>query len=267
MRNVSGMAIDPQGRITIGLGKWDWDDGADSPISESGGPEFSGQPAMLENGSLAAAISRWEGTRVGWMSGPLGDDNRTEDRSDYLPGGESPVSATAWRTGKAQRVLLINSKGNGTSVQVGSDGQLQKVLGGFRLEVGVAIKRWASIATEGGNYLLAAGDSEIYRFSASDDGFISQGQWSPASPNEKTQFGSMIMIASDAGLLWVADTTRHRVLCFDLISRRLVGQFGRTDTAGAGNDSLNRPTTIACRGARAVVFDSENQRIVKLSTK
>jgi hypothetical protein len=267
MQNVSGMAIDPQGRITIGLGKWEWDDAADSPISDAKGPEFSGQPAMLENGSLAAAISRWEGTRVGWMSGPLGVDNRSEDRSDYLPGGESPVSATAWRVGKSQRVLLINAKGIGTSVQVSSDGQLQKVLGGFRLEVGVAVKRWASIAVESDSCLLAAGDGEIYRFAASEDGFISQGRWSPSSSDEKTRFGGRIMIASDAGLLWVADTKRHRVLCFDLVSRNLVGQFGRTDTAGAGIDSLNSPTTIACRGARAVVFDSENQRVVKLSSK
>lgn len=265
--SVPGMAIDSQGRITIGIGKWEWDDGAASPLSETEGPEFTGQPAMLENGSLAAAISRYEGTRPGWISGPLNEDPRTEDRVDYLPGGEFPVASTVWRKGKSQRVLLINSKGIGTFVQVGPDGQFGKVLGGFRLQVGIAVRKWTSLAIEDDNYLLAAGDGEIFRFAATDEGFENQGKWTPLAADEPSRFGRQITIASDSGLLWVADTERHRVMCFDISSRNGVGQFGRRDTAGSDLGSLNRPTTIACRGPRAVVFDSENQRIVKLSSK
>jgi hypothetical protein len=162
---------------------------------------------------------------------------------------------------------MINSKGIGTTMQVAPDGQLQRVLGGFRLEVGVAIKSWTSLAIEDAQHLLAAGDGTIYCFASTEDGFVSQGLWSPVVTDDRSRLGDQIMLASDAGLLWVADTNRHRVLCYDLSSKKMVGQFGTTDKAGSDCQSLNRPTTIACRGVRAVVFDSENQRIVKLSSK
>ena len=44
----------------------------------------------------------------------------------------------------------------------------------------------------------------------------------------------------------------------------LLGQFGRTDKPATDLTGLSGPGVIAARGGRAVVFDSGNQRLVKL---
>ena len=41
-------------------------------------------------------------------------------------------------------------------------------------------------------------------------------------------------------------------------------QCGQTDVAGTGGDALDQPTAVAIADRRAVVYDSGNQRIVKL---
>jgi hypothetical protein len=44
----------------------------------------------------------------------------------------------------------------------------------------------------------------------------------------------------------------------------VIGQSGETDTPGDDAQHLNLPSQVALRGARAVVADAENQRILKL---
>jgi hypothetical protein len=46
---------------------------------------------------------------------------------------------------------------------------------------------------------------------------------------------------------------------------RLLAAFGQTDKPGNDLASLSHPTTISASGDRAVVYDSDNQRIVKLT--
>ncbi len=69
---------------------------------------------------------------------------------------------------------------------------------------------------------------------------------------------------TDGDHLWVADTTRHRVLCFSLASGAVLAQFGEMDKAGSDLAHVDSPEVLAGRGRRAVVFDRGNQRLVKL---
>jgi hypothetical protein len=54
------------------------------------------------------------------------------------------------------------------------------------------------------------------------------------------------------------------VLCFDQASGKPLATFGRVDSPGSEISHVNSPTVLAARGDRAIVYDSGNQRLVKL---
>jgi DNA-binding beta-propeller fold protein YncE len=92
-------------------------------------------------------------------------------------------------------------------------------------------------------------------------------RWSAWGERPEEKFGEKVTVSADSGKLWVSDTTRHRVLCFDAVSHKLLGSFGTADTAGDDMESVNSPQTLVARGDRAVVFDSGNQRLLKFELK
>jgi hypothetical protein len=81
-------------------------------------------------------------------------------------------------------------------------------------------------------------------------------------PGER--FGGRLRLDGEGVTLLIADVERHRILWLDLPTRRAVARFGQTDRPGAGILALNAPTAISILGRRAVVYDSGNQRLVKL---
>lgn len=263
--DVPGLAIDPQGRISTGLGYWEWSDDARTPMSDAAGPELMGQLAMLDNGCLATPASRYGGSRPTWLSGPTTDDRRTDDRTDFQPGGQPAVGAVAVKFEGRQLVYLINSKGEGLIIQVGARGNYERQAGGFKVQAPMGVTRWTTLALQDAQTLLAAGDGQVHRFRLIKAGVEEAGLWQPAESDSSANFGKSIHIAADSGRLWVADTLRHRVVCFDAATGQKLGHFGVTDKAGDDLRSLSKPTTIAARGNRAVVFDSANQRLIRLS--
>ena len=68
--------------------------------------------------------------------------------------------------------------------------------------------------------------------------------------------------------IFAADSDRHRVVALtaddSMSTLTVITQFGETDTAGADDDHLDTPTLVSCSSGRIVVYDSGNQRIVKL---
>jgi hypothetical protein len=54
------------------------------------------------------------------------------------------------------------------------------------------------------------------------------------------------------------------VLVFPPSRRKPLAVFSTTDHAGSGLDALSCPETIAAGGRRAIVYDSGNQRLMKL---
>ncbi len=89
--------------------------------------------------------------------------------------------------------------------------------------------------------------------------------WDFVGPDD-AKFGDEIHIATSGDFLFVSDTSRHRVLAFESARRKLVAQLGTLDQAGS-QEALNRPTHISVMGNLVVVYDSGNQRILKLRFK
>jgi hypothetical protein len=54
------------------------------------------------------------------------------------------------------------------------------------------------------------------------------------------------------------------VLVFDLNSRKPLATWGKCDKAGDDVDALDMPGMIAVNGQRGVLFDAQNQRLVRL---
>ena len=63
----------------------------------------------------------------------------------------------------------------------------------------------------------------------------------------------------------VADTDRHRVVWLDWTSSEVLGQLGETDVPGDDAGRLCAPVQVALQGTRALVADTGNQRVLKVS--
>jgi hypothetical protein len=264
MTDVQGLALDAQGRISLGLGYWQWTDAPDTPLRDAAGPAVMGQMAMLDSGVLATPAARYNRSHSCWLSGAFTDDRRIEQSKEFLFEGDTLTGAVAFRAGNQWRVLLMSAKGQARAVQVGTDGKLGKVFDAFALEPGVKVERWTTLAVQDSEHFLAAGDGAIHRFRWQGDKALSAGAWTPQLPGQQALGGSLC-IAGDGGRLWVADTQRHRVLCFNLSDGQLLGTFGQIDSAGDDLARVSGPTVIAARGNRAVVLDEGNQRLLKLA--
>jgi hypothetical protein len=135
-------------------------------------------------------------------------------------------------------------------------------LGPVRLSTATPVAAFRSLAMQDADTLLAAADGAVIRFARDGRDWVETDRFAGGDH----PFGGSVDVTCDAGRLWVADTDRHRVLCFDAASRTLLGSHGRADDAGPGLEQLDRPAAITARGGRCVVFDSGNQRLVKLET-
>ena len=115
-----------------------------------------------------------------------------------------------------------------------------------------------------GQTLLGAADGQVLEMARDGRNWRETRRWNSWTEGPADKFGDAIYLTADAGRLWVSDCRRHRVLVFALDSGRLEAAFGAVDQPGADLSRLSSPQQIAARGDRAVVFDSGNQRLVKL---
>ena len=76
-------------------------------------------------------------------------------------------------------------------------------------------------------------------------------------------FGPGLHLAGNGEYLVVADTSRHRLVWLDARGHGL-GQFGETDVPGDDLAHTRAPTCVAVCEDRLAVYDSGNQRLLKL---
>jgi len=275
MPSVAGLGLDREGRIFVGSGCWLWDDAPDTPQRLGVNGRCASQCVMLPNDYVLAL-----GRRYGWPGHPaivMGPLNKEVGLRDF--GGEkgwgklglapkrSYYGATWYRAqpgGKGHGVFLVLDDQNTAHAFKVNPGNARNCYGGrlgaVELKTAASVPQYRSLAMEDDDTLLAAADGAVIRLAR--DG----GNWKEIDrfTGGDDPFGKQIDISCDAGRLWVADTERHRVLCFDAESRTLLAAFGRTDQAGSALGQLDRPTTIIARGSRCVVYDSANQRVARL---
>jgi sugar lactone lactonase YvrE len=264
----TGLGLDRNGVVWFRCGTWAWDAGPDAPMrSGVNAPEHpgTGQCVMLENDRMVAPGYLWG--KPAFYNGPLS----TEVRIDRIEKGcalklGTTGSAVYARAGKPV-LLVIEKSGAGQSFFIDGEGRYQGEAGPVALKASGPAGEWTSLAMKDGSTLLAAADGAVVEMAPEGNDWKETRRWSSWGAGPAEKFGARIWIAADAGMLWVADAERHRVLCFDLKTGKPVASFGTADKTGDDLASLNRPQVIAARGRRAVAHDAGNQRLVKLGVR
>ncbi|NQT85734.1 hypothetical protein HQ560_03160 [bacterium] len=252
-----GIGLDRQGNVWWYAGSWKWDDRPDTPLRFGVNPvEFpwAGQPVMLDNDRIVVPCHLWG--KPMFYYGPLTIELKgwRVDKSNLK---KDRVGSAVYRAGGKLVLLVIGPAGDGQAFAIGSDGAYREDLGDVQLKTLTPVRAWTSLAMKSADTLLAAGDGHVIEMARDGANWKEARRW-------RADFGSAIHISADSGRLWVSDRDGHRVVTFDLATGKPIASFG---AEGADLKSLKRPTAIAARGDRAVVYDSGNQRLVKLVIK
>jgi hypothetical protein len=260
--NCYGLAINGNGSVWFNAGRWNWDDLPTAPILDSiEGGGVVGQTVLLQDGSFLAALQR--DTTVTVVHGQFDWKYQLASGISLTPAMLN--AATVYTQKNGPRILVLaDAVGHASSFPLDANNLPQKsgVPVVFRFASGAA--QLTTLAMKNDSVMLGGVDGAICEFEMQGNVWQEVNRWNSWGTGNSDHFGSQVYIATDDNQLWVSDSTRSRVLCFDLQTRQLLGSFGQSDHPGDDLEHFNHPAAIAARHGRAAVFDSENQRIVKL---
>lgn len=260
------LVLDRKGRIHVPCGTWSWNDGPDAPLRDGVGGGGNGQVALLPSGALAGSAFIY-GTDPSMVWGSL--DKEVSMASSRFIGvpislPKDVVGCVALPADGGRRVLRITTTGAASESLHGNDGKPQKELATGTVTFSVPKSRITSLAvTADGRVLAGAGGCvlELVRGAR-------EGDWSEAS--RITAIGGQalageVRITGSDERLWLSDGGNHRVLVCDQRLTTVIATFG----GGTGDDllHLDRPAEISAAGEKAVVYDSGNQRLLKLELR
>ena len=260
------IGLDREGRVWCGSGQWNWNDGPATPQRLGiPTPDKVFGLTTLDNGSLCGYGLQW-GKRT-MIFGTLDKElvRRWIESETVLP--KEAIAVAVTEINKRRSLVVLESGGKAVAVEVNGEGSYKSDIGPVQLTTATPVKAWTSLAASGKDALLAAGDGFVIEFARDGQNWKEERRWNSSGTSGQggtDTFGPTIRLTSDAGHLWVADTARSRVLCVDQATRKLLGSFGTADSPGDDLTHVNKPTTLAACGDRAVVYDSGNQRLVKL---
>jgi len=260
--NCHGLAINDNGSVWFNAGRWNWDDPPTAPILDSiAGGGILGQTVLLNDGSFLAALQRDSAVTI--------VHSRFDWKNQLANGISLPTSmlnaATTYTQKDGTRVLLLaDASGHTSAFPLDGNNLPQKNGVPVVIRFASPVGHLTTLAMENKSVMLGAADGAICEFELQGNAWQEVRRWNSWDAGNTEHFGSQVYISRDGNQLWVSDSTRNRVLCFDLQTRKLLGSFGQTDHPGDDLEHFAHPAAIAARHGRAVVFDSDNQRLVKL---
>ena len=257
------LGLDREGRVWCGSGNWKWNDSPSTP-QQSGVPvpEKLFGLTVLDNDSLCGYGYMWGRPMV--LSGKLDKEVRLGRIESQTALPKEAVAVTITDMHKRRAMLVLEASGQATAVNINDDGVYHSDAGPVQLSTATPVKAWTSLAASGKDALLAAGDGFVIQFARDGQQWKEERRWNSFGQDKGNTFGPVIWLTADSGRLWVCDKLRSRVFCFDQASEKLLAAFGAADSPGSEMGKLNSPTVLTARGERAVVYDSGNQRLVKL---
>lgn len=261
-----GVALDAEGNIWTGGGSWRWSDSPETPMRFGvPPPTFPGtaQPAVAKDGTMYAPGEMFGHS---WLyAGKLNKEVERREWSGPIAGKDVVASVVI---GAEKQSLILMAAANGQAQAFKLQGTR---LEGNAIPVTITfqtpVKVLTSVAHGSGSTLLAAADGAVIELENYGYNWKETRRWNGWGAGATEKFGARIFIAGDAGHLWVADRDRHRVLCLDPAAKTFLASFGSMDQAGHTLVLLDQPAAIAAAGERAVVYDSSNQRLLKLALR
>ena len=259
----SSLGLDKAGNVWYHAGSWKWTDAPDTPLRFGvQTPEETGQAVMLENDCMVAPGWLWGKPSFyrGPISGEVGVD-RLENGCALMRGC---AASTVYREADKLVLVAVSKDGNGQSFLINSNGQYAGEHGQVTLRTIVPVKEWTTLATKDANTMLGAGDGYIIELVRSGNNWDETRRWNTLSGRT---FGSKIFICADSGNLWVSDREKHQVVVFNMANSAELAEFGHLNKNGDDLSALDCPEILTARRNLAVVYDSGNQRLVKLKLK
>jgi len=263
----AALALDRDGRIWWKSGIWKWEDGPATPLQLGiPEPEIAALTKMPNSDIVVGYGSLWGKLTV--LFGKLDKEVRLKriETPTLLP-KEGVVAAAVTEENKIRILLVLEKKGRVTAVNLSDTGEYKSDVGPVEFQTASPVAEWTSLAATGKDTLLAGADGYVIELARDGSNWKETRRWNSWGTDADSKFGGPIWLSADDGKLWVSDSARHRVVCFDLASGRELSAFGTKDIAGDDLEKLNTPRIVAARGKRAVAFDSGNQRLVKLEIK
>jgi len=263
-----GLGLDKKGNVWWFAGSWQWNDAPTAPLRFGvNAPEGAGigQAVMLPNDRMIAPGYLWgqPGFYVGALTGEI-----SAGRTDKSTLSRDALASAVYRNAQNELVLLtITAQGVGQTNKIGDDGSFLSDGALVVLQTATPVKEWTTLAMKDESTLLGAGDGFIIEFTRDGDNWKESRRWNSWGNGVDAKFGAQIYITADAGRLWVSDRDRQRVLGFDLKTNTPVTSFGTPDRKADDLTGFDAPTIIAARDNRVVVYDSGNQRLIKLRLK
>jgi len=261
LTRCNGLGLDSKGRIWCYGGMWEWSDGPDAPLRQGvppGDNESIGTATVLDNDVMVAPAMR--NGKSALYAGPLGEPLSTF-QSPLLPPDGTISALVTWN--KKLTTLVLNSKGKGVGIFIGTDGKPLSAAGEIDLQTATHINQWTSLSAFG-DKLIGAADGQVIELSREGDIWKETQRWNSWGDGPEARLGQQIFLTVNQGRLWISDTERQRIVCLDPANRQLIATFGMTDQAGNDLKSLSAPRVLSANGRRAVAFDSGNQRLVRL---
>ena len=180
-------------------------------------------------------------------------------------GGGSPQPAVAVADGQGgTRLLCLASPEDALVLRLRADGSADQPMAPARFAWAAPVKSLTGLARQNDTTLLAVVDGQIATLVKEGEGWKETTRWNSWGGDAAEKFGATIHIACDGQRLLVADTDRHRILLFAADGGVPLAQVGTTDKPGDSLETLARPTLVDLWNERAVVYDADNQRILKL---
>lgn len=259
--SCSALSIDGKNRIWHRAGYWEWSDGPDTPLRHStpspDEPGFFGAAALPNGVSVAPAI-RWK-SKV-FYSSTGGGPARLSD-VEGMPDGA--VACAAFPLEGRNALWVADARGQGAAFFVSNEGIHEGHAGDFKLETRQPLEGLTSL-TAGDGVLYAVAKGQVIELALEQKSWREDRRWDTWGESPAERFGETLHVAFHDGRLWISDTDRQRVICFDPATRRPLAMFGTTDKPGDSLTGLDSPRAIAVRGQLAVVYDSGNQRLMRL---
>ena len=256
------LALDSTGCVRMPAGFWSWSDGPASPVSLSTGLAGNGQVAVFENGTYFSSAFVY-GTTPAAAWGSFNAEAKSTN-SRYMPEAEFPGNVrgcVALRGGKGFRTLRVTADVRLIETRHDGAGKPVADVATGTLHGAARITNATSLACLSDGRVLVAADGFIIEI----DRVESSGDWKERRRWKSIgglALGGEAFVTAEGNQVWISDRDNHRVFCVDETLSTVRAAFG-----GESGDDLahcDRPGALAASGGRAIVYDSGNQRLLKL---
>jgi sugar lactone lactonase YvrE len=258
-----GLGLDADGRVWFGAAHWEWSAGPASPMRPGIPHPDEVQASTMTDDDVLIAYGRLWRKPAFWFGkiAPRVSAHRIESKT-ILPAEAVALAVTPYQQRRA--VLVLAADGRCAAAFIAGDGRYQGDAGAVVLKTKSPVKAWTSLIAVGKDRLLGAADGQVIELVRDGNDWTETLRWNGWGARPPETFGNRVHIALDGDVLWISDTARQRVVCLDRATRRLLATFGQPDVAGDTLALLNQPALIVARNNRGLVFDSVNQRLIKL---